>query len=509
MRGERIIIFLLSLLVPLAYCYKIDNPFTPTKWIVFYFLTIISSLFLFKTIKIPKLPKKIWLPLVGIITSGLISVLSNFQGSYLTHYLDWILFGLLVLLSFNMEREELWKSFYLGNLLSSFLVILFATLQLLDIQIPYLPHISLMDSTFGNVNMAGEFIGVSLLIQLFFLQRSWTHISIRLFLLISNIAYLFVLMPRAVILGLLSVSTFYLITNKIKISKKWLASAGVLILILFSSAQLFNKKTKGLFEGTSVEIRLNRWANTIGMIYENPLGIGPGNYEYAYITYDDYFKTDTESNKNYVVKSPHNGFLELGSEFGIIAFVFIVPFLFFLFPRKFTLESSLFIYIFIVALWNFPLENTYPFMVSAIFLGQIFKSYPHRKIDFKIPMVVILPYCLWISTKFMLSEYWEMNGKTYDEQKLSCHYLDTNLKGCFFKGIHEIRMGRVGDAKATFHSILDKKPNHFPSLINLSLIYANQRNMKFACKYLYQYRKLSNNFEYDQKLPYKEYCKDL
>ena len=78
---------------------------------------------------------------------------------------------------------------------------------------------------------------------------------------------------------------------------------------------------------SNTKIRLTRWRNTLYMIAENPFGVGPGNYEYGYIPYQNSFSQDLESTESMVVRSPHNGFLEAAAENGWACLLILIVFL--------------------------------------------------------------------------------------------------------------------------------------------------------------------------------------
>ncbi len=121
--------------------------------------------------------------------------------------------------------------------------------------------------------------------------------------------------------------------------------------------------------------RINFWNATLKMFMENPItGIGRGNWQGLYPKYDGHFYTDANIVMNSAV-NPHNEYLEILAEYGILGFViftaFILTGLYLLLINgkkeiiimPFLLTS---VGIIIAMFFSFPAENVWAYFVFMI-----------------------------------------------------------------------------------------------------------------------------------------------
>jgi O-antigen ligase len=236
--------------------------------------------------------------------------------------------------------------------------------------------------------MTAEFIALSTLLNgYFFFDQFSKKNHLKNTALISTILfgfiYLFLLSTRGPLLAL-ALSIFILISfTFIKSRKKNLI---LITSMIFLAGALFLKpfqsQNKNWLENAKIsntKIRLIRWTNTLAMIKDHPMGVGPGNFEFGYLPYANAVTEDYEFTEDVLPRSPHNAYLELIVEAGIPAALTIFSVLIFLLIRLFkkpvSLERNFYISIFsffiIDAFFAFPLETAYPFYFAAVFLALI------------------------------------------------------------------------------------------------------------------------------------------
>ena len=114
-----------------------------------------------------------------------------------------------------------------------------------------------------------------------------------------------------------SIALSFLIVGFItkKLNKKFIAISFLIIFFAFLT-QLNNPKLKDIFsERSSFESRIMIWKSSVLMIKNNFIfGIGPGNFQNKYLSYQKYFPPYLE----WAVPQPHNLFLAFWLQSGII-----------------------------------------------------------------------------------------------------------------------------------------------------------------------------------------------
>ncbi len=191
--------------------------------------------------------------------------------------------------------------------------------------------LSTMRPFFGNPNTCANYVALSMIYALWYLffkpfkkeqlrilppklQQIFTIVILLLggFLLVS-------FQSRGAILGFFIASLYLIFTHKrFSISKVYIALAAFTVFSL-SFAALFYLKG---FE--TLHIRYSYWRNTLCMIQENPLGVGPGAFRYVFENYSGKCYPELEAGETLILTHPHNMFLEVFAEGGIfVGFLFL------------------------------------------------------------------------------------------------------------------------------------------------------------------------------------------
>jgi len=194
--------------------------------------------------------------------------------------------------------------------------------------------------TTGGTGDPNEF-ATQLLIFLFVSFYLYSINKSRIFLVVSMLFFLYGLfyagsMSSFIALGIIAI--FYLIINFQRLIKYFLSYKGIILIAVLLSTIIWVDFTKveavsnmlGRTEQTgTVNTRLDSWISGLHMIEENPiLGVGINSY-------DDNSKKYAEVFLNEGSTAPHNVFVKLAAESGVIVFVLFLAFLSILFFKNF------------------------------------------------------------------------------------------------------------------------------------------------------------------------------
>lgn len=495
----------------------LDQFLTP-KWIIFALCTFLSSYFLVTqdNIKFPRLSTFEALSLFLVLTGFTVSMSMNSYDTYWDQIRDWLGFLIILLATYNSAKKD--KLLFLDSihswlLVSITLVMTGAVFQFLNWDLGgfLIPHKNLF-STFGNKNMAGEFVGIISIFNFLWLIQNFKNkyfskkFWFTLITFIISLIYLANLFSKAVILGL-SLGIFYSLLKlaKISVRLKIILSTISLTIVSATVITIFANSDLGNTE-SSISLRKIRWGNTVNMILDNPIGVGPNNYSFSYINYKKSFHKDPEVKESSIVKSPHNGFLELGSEyglltlFGLLGLIFLFSFRFVNSPRTTyainLISPGILILVLIDSVFAFPMELPFPLMLTAFSLGLFLIDYPlskenSLKFDFlfskKIAsLVLVLNFFFFY--QFILSSNYSVNNSPHRYYSLACSLSNTDWKICLTHAQKLQARGRtlndkilLGKSKSVIQNVIAKEPNNFPAIIRLASISRTLGDFDTAC----------------------------
>ena len=194
-------------------------------------------------------------------------------------------------------------------------------------------------TTFGNINFAAAYMSIALLLTTLPLKKKQNYIVIiKILCSIIILIYLIRSGSRGAWIAALTGIIIYCIIWSIakeKISLKKLLV--IIIIIIFALLPLMLSKTwrtqtinrwKELsnFKKGSVKVRLSLWKSTVSLIKENPFsGTGAGQFIHHFPRHRDISEYVISNGR--VASHPHNDWLLIACEFGIIAilcFSFII-----------------------------------------------------------------------------------------------------------------------------------------------------------------------------------------
>jgi hypothetical protein len=239
------------------------------------------------------------------------------------------------------------------------------------------------------------------------------------------------------------------------------------------------------------------------MIEENPLvGVGPGHFEFGYLPYSRRVRVDPEATEAQVVRSPHNGYLELFAELGLPLGVsllgVIIAFLWLLHQANgrspsIAMALSVFAFIGIDALVAFPLESAYPFFCAAFFVGIGFQflNEPAKRMSpflFHTVGFGLLAMMIYLTGWSAYAAFSEAHYQGQeDAMSASCSHFTSHWRNCMSNAYNSARVGDLEAALLKVNRILDRQPANFVALKLKAEVELRSRRQHQACQSLATY----------------------
>jgi hypothetical protein len=180
-------------------------------------------------------------------------------------------------------------------------------------------------ASFGNVNMAAQFLGVAVLLLLAGDEGNTVGRRLRLLarvIVVASFAYQYLLACRSVFLGLAGGLVVLLAKRRLtaKALAQMLLAAAVLVLAVLRYAppdlrHLLDQRVLAE-KALSTRMRLDVWRSTLSLIREHPFGAGSGNFGDAFIPYQ--LALDTIPGDTVLFRTPHNEYLRVVAEEGLV-----------------------------------------------------------------------------------------------------------------------------------------------------------------------------------------------
>ncbi|MCI5059021.1 MAG: O-antigen ligase family protein [Flavobacteriales bacterium] len=266
----------------------------------------------------------------------------------LSKYLLIYMFALCLALLFFKSKDDFLKLFLRAITITALVVVTITLLEMF--QLPDLSRKSLylLKGINGHKNLISSFLYLCLIFTsyaFFWHSKNWKYLSGGVSVLI--IALILMIQTRSAYLSLVLFISLFGISrinklimalrriNTFKASLIMTVSCLALLLIVlpyFSKNYIAKTSTRinteSLVETSTFSERLHIWENTFKLIKENPiLGCGAGNWQINYIKYG-LPKVYRIQDLNVTFQRPHNDFLWMFSEYGIVVFSLMI-FLFF------------------------------------------------------------------------------------------------------------------------------------------------------------------------------------
>jgi O-antigen ligase len=516
-------LFLLYFLVDLPVSI---HQFVYFKWLLNGLLAITGLVwFLYeKDVRYPQLSMTFWSIFCALILFKFAQIFTSNISIISSTTLDKMTFIPIVLLGYNLFLKDKIKldDILWGIFISTFIFLILAFVNVF--------HIGGFDrdqlaGNFGNINIAAEFLGLSLILQLSTLFTKQLQKSLKLFLYglsLFTTLYVYLASSRSVLIALIisfSVLLFFKVTSKPRILK-WLGSVSIIScfvigLGLHLKADQNAQQTAwvpDLQKSVSTNTRYELLKATLQMIQHNPWGVGPGEFEFAIMPY--LHKMMPEFNEYVIPHAPHNEYLRLLAEEGIpLTLMLCALVIVFLYERRKHIVSTLqqypiiaafFTFWIIQSAFQFPFTNGFSVLVFClIFSFALFKICPIKndKQGIIVPQKPTLLYACAYAALYVsvcTSEYltlWQPNASEKSKLAYALNarnwYAGSNYTQALIAQQDYARAQDLLDAE------LKKRPHHFVAVRQLISVHLATNNTNDACRLMKKYDSyFANNSSY-------------
>ena len=317
--------FITFSILPLLVIPLFDYFYSSSKWLYLYALAfILINLFIFlpKKFKFPKPDKNrfIIFVILGLLFAA--SVFSNspiFVYPVITHFLLGLIFFLISFNSYSGDKEESLDKVAKFNLIGTSVVLLVCLFQLF--KIPGLEFLGIdpgqFGATLGNPNFLGEYLGLSIIIQIFSLNKKRSsYKKLKIIFLLLSLVVIYITHCRSALLALMIALIFTYLGLIKKYWKKSFLIMSILAFLIFVTSSLSEKPFFPIKSGSN-KARFIRYVNSLYMVKDRPFfGFGPDKFLSAYLPFKEKYKNDPEISQNVLEKNLHSTYLEIMVEYG-------------------------------------------------------------------------------------------------------------------------------------------------------------------------------------------------
>lgn len=513
------ILCLLLFTIPLAWWTRLNANYYSTKLTLLYLAGALAWLAIPGQLKVPKFPRPMLYSLVVIVTYQLLHHTYRLQLDDFLYVFKFLSFSALVLwfYSQNLNLEKLYKNVTYALFLSAVTILSFSGYEFYNTRIiDNSTDISVLLSTFGNVNMFAEFLVLTVPL-LFHWTRYKDKIPNWLKLLTFGLWIFFILYcrSRSAWVGLF----FWLLVQfRYKISRAEIISMALAFVLYFASMYAPSKENNlTAIKENNTAGRLALYEASFEMIKDNPWGIPAGRFMGEIEPYQ--MNTSFKPSEYSYYDQPHSEFLKWGAQFGWVflaaAFVFFISVIYVLGRWFWAQKNPLYVETFAVlipqVLFQFPFENPasllYLSLVYALFF-QEFATVKEVKIHFMFkPLAVALFFAgVYSSMGFLNSVYQESTQPRTEKIVTACEYYPINIKACHAKLTYYIDTKQFEKFVTEFKTDFVKEPFFVDYLRLLPTYYSIKQNNKKTCESLFLYSTIfPAQTAFDKK--YYENCK--
>jgi O-antigen ligase len=378
-------------------------------------------------------------------------------------------------------------------------------------------------SAFGHKNLYSSYqlFCLPFILILFRQSKAWQKILL-VTLLMAILLSLVLVQTKAVLLAIfLSLSATFLlalVTGAIgsNRTKKWMAFilVGTLVLAAFLLWK-FPEKAQLLRSNDTVIERYLLWSNSLQMLKEQAwLGVGPGNWQVFFPKYGlgDFMQTNYLISDGFTTfQRPHNDFLWIACEVGMIGLIVYLFIIFYAFKDAYQQRLQSINYWFlmagiiayaVVAAVDFPLERNEHQLLFALLLAFALKPYHSNKLHLKwlaLPLLAgflfILSFglnrmtaekqCKQLLQSYQAGNYLNMQAwaKEIDQNYLSID--NYSIPVYWYQGLALYAMGRKDLALIANQKAYEVNPYQIHVINNLAGMYHENDSLPQALK-LYQ-----------------------
>lgn len=484
--------------------------------------------------------KIFWIGLLGFGVTQLTSIFyagNTYEAMFVSF--KWITWLYLIFLLHQLLRHKVISTNYLVSILiyTGFAIGLIGLMQYVGLDLYKIGEETRdLKGTMANPNLMGSFMVLIFPLGFFgLLEASKKQKIFRAFFLLVVSASIILSGSRTAyviyILELLFCGFYYL---KNFVSPKvlyWIIPSILIVviaisLVLYQQLDIYN--FGALISKGTIKTRTSLFEQTLKMVAENPIfGVGAGNWKIQIAKYGlDAFPEAMQGGTVSYVR-PHNDYLWVLAEAGIVGFVFMALFfvgvlkqIFRVIQHNLTPQKTWYLAFSIgafllAAFMDYPSERILHLMVFsgvvAIFLSEAKEEQNETQIS-KLSLLAfggILMFFSYFATQRMKGEqfskqvlgaYQAQNGpalqRLFKTEDLKYYDLDPIANPiAFFKGMSYVVGKNLNKATQEFENAIEVHPYHLLSLNNLGAMYKNQGDLNRALVYYDKALAVSPNYE--------------
>jgi hypothetical protein len=365
-----------------------------------------------------------------------------------------------------------------------------------------------ISSTFGNVNMAAQFVGLALVVLVSGIgsgvRLSRTGLGALVLLAAAGLAYLYLLGARSAPLALTAALVFLLAVDR---KRKLLlgVAAGALVVALLrllpGAEGPVQSGGTSAHKRESVRVRLAVWSDTLHLVRDHPLGVGAGNFEQAFIPYA--LGGRTRPDESLVFRSPHNEYLRFLAEEGWVASAVLAALLIafgLALHRSPIVDSwrsspgrligSVAVFLAVEAFFQFPFEMAFPALTAATMLGlagACLAATPTAPRSRAVGVIAVLALAsvAFPLVRVMRAELLWVGAKDdVRAQEEACRLDPRRVEACTQAAWLRIRSGDHETGRRHLVDVLDRAPHYFPAIKLLGEDSMEQGDVQTGCFYL-------------------------
>jgi O-Antigen ligase len=384
-------------LIPLTAVPWFVEPYTSVKWHLLAAVAAVWVLverFVCGSRGLPAGVTRVWPAWAALAVSIVAGSLRNGPGWAIQPLTARATFVALVLASFWCFRRTHLRldALRAATLAAAAIVIALGLLQFAALDVlSWLPGGDHRSATFGNVNMAAQFVGLALVVLLSASpveeeprHRDAGDIATDV-VAAGALAYLWLAGTRSVGLALAAATVALLAARRLTLPRllRCGAAAALLAFVVIPSApRPAGPPASSAPESkrASASWRLAVWSDTLGLIRDRPEGVGAGNFEHAFVPYA--LAGRSKPGELVFFRSPHDDYLRLVAEEGVAAALLLLALLVAL-ARELhrspavarwrsgpgALLACCGVFLLVEAFFQFPFELASPSLLVAVLLG--------------------------------------------------------------------------------------------------------------------------------------------
>ncbi len=465
-------------ILPFSTSYLFPHPSTSTKWFIVYIGIIVFVSMFPKRFFIPRWNRTTVVLLLALLGSIVLNQFLFKTPLFSCTTIDRLGFLVLVLYFYQYFNNKIFnfKTFSIPFLIVT-PIILLDSYSFIIFNCNFLPFSHKLASVFGNINMLTQFIGFSIVFQLYHYHISKNVIHKRLISLLigGSLLFLYFGSSRSAVIGIFFVFlASYLL--------KFISLRALLIMLALGAVgAVFALKGMGTaLNGKDVGERWSLIKSAINLFLENPLlGIGPDHFQFSYVPFaKDHNFSIFEST---VARSPHSEFLRFLVEQGMVTIILFFSFFGTLIYKNYKKISQIkqqdnFKVLLLLGtflgsemLFQFPIELPFPFFLFAAMMGYTLTllgtskefSFPSEGVTSAIRLAIIGFFVLLTLSRGAVLYIEQNYPQDYNKASFACLIDPTNWNVCLRKARLELKNNKLAEGRKTLTEVVKRYPYNF------------------------------------------------